>query len=60
MMVFKCVLQLTLTFKKGCFTEKESNMNFETIEIENVSACASGWTVVGVIGGVGLVVLACC
>ena len=34
-------------------------MNFNVVEIENTSACASGWTVVGTIAGVALVALAC-
>ena len=34
-------------------------MNVELTQIENVSACASGWTAVGVVGGVALVALAC-
>ncbi len=34
-------------------------MNFELTQIENISACASGWTAVGVVGGVALVALAC-
>lgn len=34
-------------------------MNFAVTEVENTTACASGWTVVGVIGGIALVALAC-
>jgi hypothetical protein len=28
-------------------------------EVENVNACASGWTAAGIVVGVGLVILAC-
>jgi len=34
-------------------------MNFKVTEIENTSACASAWTVVGTVAGVALVALAC-
>ncbi len=34
-------------------------MEFELNELENVTACASGWTAVGVVAGIGLAALAC-